>query len=303
MMNNIPELLKDRLYEQYGEKTALEIMNGYVPRPVTFRLNPLRGNSATLDKLREAGFHLVQAPFYNDGWIISSTEGRNSSVCEEIMKMPLFQSGEIYLQSLSSMLPPIILNPGKGEGILDMAAAPGGKTTEIAALSGDTALITACERDTIRCQRLQHNIQIQGLRKASVINQDSRQLSDFFSFDKILLDAPCTGSGTISSDEAKPRRMTEDWVDKINRTQRGLMAKAVKLVKKGGTVVYSTCSVLESENEAVVEYAESLGMEVIPIDEQLASCLPQLKTKIPGTLVVKPTSLYEGFFVAHMRKK
>ena len=102
------------------------------------------------------------------------------------------------MQSLSSMLPPIILNPKEKENILDMAAAPGSKTTQIASITNNNSYITACEINNIRAERLKYNIEKQGVNCAFVMVKDARKLDDFFSFDKILLDAPCSGSGTIS---------------------------------------------------------------------------------------------------------
>ena len=101
------------------------------------------------------------------------------------------------MQSLSSMLPPVILEPKEGKDILDMAAAPGGKTTQMAALTNNKAHITACEMNNIRIEKLKYNLEKQGASCVYVMNKDSRQIDDFFSFDQILLDSPCSGSGTI----------------------------------------------------------------------------------------------------------
>ena len=97
------------------------------------------------------------------------------------------------------MIPPLVLAPRQGETVLDMAAAPGGKTTQMAALSGNAALITACEKNRIRAERMQFNLQRQGATRVSVMVEDARRLDDLFSFDRILLDAPCSGSGTIAA--------------------------------------------------------------------------------------------------------
>ena len=96
------------------------------------------------------------------------------------------------------MIPPIVLDPSPGESILDMAAAPGGKTTQMAALSGGLADITACEKNKIRAQRLLYNLKKQGAGRVTVLETDARRLDSRFFFDKILLDAPCSGSGTVT---------------------------------------------------------------------------------------------------------
>ena len=115
--------------------------------------------------------------------------------------MDIYKNGKIYLQSLSSMLPPIVLNPMPKNDILDMTAAPGGKTTQIAALSNNEANITACEINKIRAERLRYNLDKQGASSVFVMLEDARNIDNFFSFDQILLDSPCSGSGTININE------------------------------------------------------------------------------------------------------
>ena len=114
-----------------------------------------------------------------------------------IRKLQIYNNGEIYMQSLSSMIPPIVLNPQANESILDMAAAPGGKTTEMSCLSNNQAMITACEKNKIRCDKLKYNLEKQGANRVTIMQEDARKLSDFFKFDKILLDAPCSVASLI----------------------------------------------------------------------------------------------------------
>ncbi|MFR5797096.1 MAG: hypothetical protein ACLUI3_17190, partial [Christensenellales bacterium] len=103
-----------------------------------------------------------------------------------VAALPMFESGEIYMQSLSSMIPPLVLDAQPEENILDMAAAPGGKTTQIAALTGGRAMITACERNKMRAERLEYNVKKQGANRVTVMNMDARQLDDLFAFDRVL---------------------------------------------------------------------------------------------------------------------
>ena len=221
----------------------------------------------------------------------------------DIQKLDIYKEGKIYLQSLSSMLPPIFLDPKEGEDILDMAAAPGGKTTEIAVLTKNKANITACERNKIRYERLQYNIQKQGANVYCML-QDSRNLSDFFSFDKILLDAPCSGSGTLKIDENLEENFTKKLVEQSIKLQTSLLKKAINILKKGKEMVYSTCSILSAENEEIIEkFLKEKKIEIIPIvEEEWINSLPLLPSKIKGTIVVVPNEFYEGFFVAKIRK-
>ena len=216
---------------------------------------------------------------------------------EEIRKLEIYENGEIYLQSLSSMLPPIILEPKAGENILDMTAAPGGKTTEIAALTENKAYITACEKNKIRAERLKFNLQKQGVKSANIMVEDARKLSDYFSFDKILLDAPCSGSGT---ENIFDKNFSKELVERSVKFQEELLSKALKILKPGGEMVYSTCSILKQENEKVLERVLSKGnAQIEPITVQDIEVLP---SKIAETITVCPTENYEGFFVAKIKK-
>ena len=219
--------------------------------------------------------------------------------------MSIYKNGEIYLQSLSSMLPPIILEPKERTDILDMAAAPGGKTTQIAALTNNRAHITAGEKNKIRAERLKYNIDKQGATCVFIMEKDSRYIDNFFSFDQILLDAPCSGSGTLDfKDQNIEKYFTKQLIERSAVTQKNLLRKAINLLKPGHEMVYSTCSILECENEEVVASILKDGkIEIEPISFEGIENLPLLPTKIPGTLCVKPTDLYEGFFVAKIIKK
>ena len=219
--------------------------------------------------------------------------------------MNIYQDGKIYMQSLSSMLPPIILEPKEGIDILDMAAAPGGKTTQIAALTNNKAHITACEKNKIRAERLKYNVDKQGATCVFIMPKDSRFIDDFFSFDQILLDAPCSGSGTLDYNDANIEKyFTEQLIERSSKTQKTLLKKAINLLKPGHEMVYSTCSILSCENEDVVEsILKDEKIEIVPISFEGIESLPVLPTKISGTLCVCPTELYEGFFVAKIRKE
>ncbi|MCR5112553.1 MAG: RsmB/NOP family class I SAM-dependent RNA methyltransferase, partial [Acholeplasmatales bacterium] len=224
-----------------------------------------------------------------------------NKTANDLYNTEIVENGYVYLQSLSSMLPPIYLEPKENEIILDMAAAPGGKTTQIASMTNDKSQITAIEKDKIRCERLKYNINKQGIKNTFVMNQDAKNLDDFFSFDRILLDAPCSGSGTLYIGvDAKPLKISDQLVINSAKIQLQLLKKALKILKKGGTMIYSTCSILKDENEDILKKAlPGTGCEIVPID---AKDLPLLPSTIPGVITVMPTDEYEGFFVAKIKK-
>ena len=302
MMPQVPALLTEKLTRQYGEALAQEIIAGFVRRPVTLRANTLRSDAAQVKAaLESAGIACEQQSWYPDAFVLADVRE------DAVQALPEYEAGCMYLQSLSSMMPALVLAPKKGESVLDMAAAPGGKTTQMAALSGNGALITACEKNRIRADRLQFNLDRQGASRVNVMCTDARQLDDLFRFDKVLLDAPCTGSGTLLIEEGEPeRRMTADWVAKTAKTQQAMLRKALTLLSAGHEMVYSTCSILREENEGVLKAVlPAMKAEVLPIDPATLGLTPGqlLPTEIPGVVCVKPNELFEGFFVAKIRKR
>lgn len=190
---NIPEFLINMLKVQYGEEITQKIIEGYTKkRYVTFRVNTLKSSVEKIEKeLKENNIEFEKVNWSSEAFVIKNAREK------EIENLEAYKNGEIYLQNLSSMLPPIILEPKEDTDILDMCAAPGGKTTQIAALTQNKAHITACEMNKIRYERLKYNIERQGATSVYVMQEDSRRINDFFSFDQILLDAPCSRKWNI----------------------------------------------------------------------------------------------------------
>ena len=295
------KFLEEKLEKQYGKKITKEIIEGYQEkRKTTLRINTIKSNIEEIkNELEKEKIEYETVKWSKEALIIKNADEKT------IQEMEIYKNGKIYLQSLSSMLPPIILEPQEGTDILDMAAAPGGKTTQIAAITNNKAHITACEKNKIRAERLKYNVDKQGATCVFIMPKDSRFIDDFFSFDQILLDAPCSGSGTLDYNDANVEKyFTEQLIERSSKTQKTLLSKAIKLLKPGHEMVYSTCSILDCENEDVVSSVIKNGnIEIVPINFEGMEELPILPTKIFGTLCVKPTELYEGFFVAKIRKK
>ena len=293
----LPAYLTERLTAVYGER-ANEIIAGMVKKKTAFRVNTLKADrEEVLSQLALAGISVEPLPWSDIAFTL------NADKEETLRSLPIYAEGKIYLQSPSSMLPPIVLQPKAGEDVLDMAAAPGGKTTQMAALTGGKAFITACEKDKVRAERLKYNLSVQGASRVSVLVQDAKALSDFLRFDRILLDAPCSGSGTlIAGDERSCRAFSEKLVKNSAALQKQLLIKALGLLKAGKTMVYSTCSILPEENDEVVRYALSrCKAQVLPISFAGKESVPTLPS-LPGTMCVAPTDLYEGFYVALLQK-
>ena len=300
MIYKIPTFLYNLLQKQYGENLTNTIIDGYsLKRPITLRANTLKTNIQNIKDIFDSlGFTYKEVSWYKDALVMENVSE------EQIKDLEIYKNGEIYLQSLSSMIPPIILSPKEDENIFDMAAAPGGKTTQMLALSQNKAFITACEKNKIRAERLQYNLNKQGSNRVNVMIKDARQLDNFFSFDKILLDAPCSGSGTISIfDKRLESTFTEDLVNRSAKVQSELLKKAITLLKPGHEMIYSTCSILSKENEEILQkFIDMKKIEIFPIDTSIFSDAILLPVSIEGTLFICPTKLYEGFFVARIKK-
>lgn len=299
--NKIPSFLLEELHQQYDEKNYQKIMMGYQSnRVVSLRVNTLK---STLEEvcniLSENKIAYEKVLWNNTALIIKNVDEY------EIKKLKLYEDGYIYLQSLSSMLPPVIMQPKENTDILDMTAAPGGKTTQIAALTNNRANITACEKDAIRIEKLKYNLLKQGATSVSVLQTDSRKLSDYFAFDQILLDAPCSGSGTIRlSDPQSYQNFSEKLVRNLVQTQFTLLQKALRILKPGKEMIYSTCSILSKENEEIISKVfNETNAKIIPIAIKGLDATNTLPTQIPGTLCMAPSSMYDGFFIAKIQKQ
>ena len=296
----LPENLINKIINQYGEELSNKIFNAYCSKKnVSLRVNSLKSNKEEVIKFFEDNkIEYEQVSWYGDAFVLKNVSE------SDLEKTVFYEEGKIYLQNLSSMLPPLVLEPKEKKDILDMTAAPGGKTTEIAALTNNLAYITACEMNKIRADRLRYNLKKQGA-NAFVIEKDARNLDDFLKYDQILLDEPCSGSGTIVlTEESENVRFTEGFEEKLEKVQTKLLAKAITLLKKGEEMVYSTCSILERENENIVNKFISQGkVEVVPFDEDRFKDIKLLPCKIKGAMCVMPNENFEGFFAVKLRKK
>ncbi len=322
--------LIERYLEALDADVAERVRTGFAEaagRPVTLRANALATDAdAVAESLGAQGIGFARVPWYPDAFVLD-TAVRERAVWD----LGIYADGDIYLQSLSSMLPPLVLAPAAGEDVLDMCAAPGGKTSELAALTGNRAHLTACELHAPRAEKLAYNLEKLGVRNVNVMRCDARRLDEFFSFDRILIDAPCTGTGTYRAGDGRAHgRMTDALLAKVTRSQRALLDRALTVLKPGGILVYSTCSILPAENgdQVAAALARHRDCELVALSpapeadtegdrERFAfaesaervieavhdGTIPTLPATLAGTVTVCPTRLYEGFYLALIRKK
>ena len=224
---------------------------------------------------------------------------------------PEYLSGMYMLQSAASMLPVMALSPQPGDYVLDMAAAPGGKTTHIAQVMKNQGLIVANDVKKERMISLNYNVQRLGIKNVILTNYDGRKLPPSLkNFDRVLLDAPCTGLGVISRDKSIKQNRTLKDVYRASHLQKELLRKAIDLCKVGGYVVYSTCSFAVEENEEVVDYAvRNRFVKIIDtgldIESRVISKFGDKKfhDRVKHCIRVYPhVNNLDGFFVCKLKK-
>ncbi|PVG02788.1 NOL1/NOP2/sun family putative RNA met [Serendipita vermifera] len=248
------EFLTERLFQLFTVNEAIEFFEANeTPRPVTIRTNTLRTRRRDLAQaLINRGVNLEPI----GKWSKEGLQVFESPV--PIGATPEYLAGHYMLQSASSFLPVLALDPKPDERVLDMASAPGGKTTYISALMQNTGLVFANDATKARTKSLSANVHRLGCKNVIVCNYDGREFPKVLGgFDRVLLDAPCSGTGVISKDPSvKINKSGRDFM-LLSHLQKQLILCAIDSVdpKTAATVVYSTCSVMPDENEAVVAYA------------------------------------------------
>ncbi|KZO97916.1 NOL1/NOP2/sun family RNA met, partial [Calocera viscosa TUFC12733] len=249
------EFLAEKLFDLFPVSEAIEFFEANeLPRPVTIRTNTLRTRRRDLAQaLINRGMNLEPV----GKWSKVGLQVFESAV--PIGATPEYLAGQYMLQAASSFLPVMALDPQTGERVLDMASAPGGKTTYISALMQNTGVIFANDANKERTKGLTANVHRLGCRNVVVCSYDGRQFPKVMGgFDRVLLDAPCSGTGVISKDASvKINKSVRDFT-LLSHLQKQLILCAIDSINPtsaGATVVYSTCSVTVDENESVVDYA------------------------------------------------
>ena len=270
----------------------------------TLRVNTLKISVADFLRLTaDYNWQLTPVPWCEEGfWISREDEGLPlGSVAEHL-------SGLFYIQEASSMLPVTALFDAQTavSAVMDMAAAPGSKTTQIAARMGNQGIILANEFSSSRVKVLHANITRCGVTNSALTHFDARVFGPALpeQFDAILLDAPCSGEGVMRKDPDALRNWSLASTEEIAATQRDLLDSAFHALKPGGTLVYSTCTLNQIENQQVIAWLLQRypdAVEILPLNELFAGA--EQATTPEGYLHVFPQMFdSEGFFVARLRK-
>lgn len=287
------------------------VKNFSAEKILTVRVNTLKTNRDSILKIfKEHGIDFEQVPWYREAFVL------NRMTQSQLKKTELLQKGLLYMQSLSSMLPALILNPQPGEDILDMCAAPGSKATQLASLMKNQGTIFAVDNVKDRYYKLRSIISLLGAEIVEPKFADARKLRirDRL-FDRILLDAPCSSEGRFKISDKKtlaywsPRKIKE-----MVHKQRGLLLSATRLLKSGGVLVYCTCTFAPEENEGVLNWLlKKTGdaIEVTPINLKTTTTYPAIivwgqkkyHAQISRCARILPVGIMEGFFIAKLVKR
>lgn len=302
----LPKDFIEDIYNNYTPLTVDKILSGMLgDRKTTVRVNTLKSNvQDVIREFKENNIKFDRIEWYKDALVIKNVKEK------ELQNLEIYQKGGIYLQSLSSMIPPLVLNPKPNEKVLDLTAAPGSKTTEISALMENKGYILANELDSIRCERLRYNIEMQGANIVEVINKRGEKVGEEHKeeFDKVLLDAPCSGEGRFLGNSPKTyRTWSKKTVNELAKLQKKLLKSAYEALKPGGVLVYSTCTLNKKENEEVLEWAlENLELKLLDINldlrEKLQGFNKGLNKEISKAIRILPSKNMEGFFIAKFKK-
>src|SRR3989338_2675797 len=273
----------------------------------SIRVNTIIDSVANVKKsLQAKGWILEPIPWCKEGFWISNPERR------DVGNLLEHHLGKIYVQEAASMIPPLVLQPQPGDVVLDMCAAPGSKTTQMGIMMKNQGLLVANDYKGQRMQSLGINLQRSGLTNVLISLMHGKRFYQF-QFDKILVDAPCSGTGTIRKSLKTVRIWNPLMITKLAKQQKELAHRAFENLRPGGEMVYSTCSVEPEENEGVIHYL----LNTFPNAELLKVKLPGLKTsppvlefngetydsRIKNTLRIWPQDNdTEGFFIAKIRK-
>lgn len=301
-----------RLDEMTLKDKRQKILLAFTKRmPTTFRVNTLKTNSQELlVNLKKQGFTLSRIPWNKNAFLLLSPSQR------KLMDTQYYKNGEIYLQSLSSMIPAMVLNPQPGEKVLDICAAPGSKTTQVAAMMNNQGELVANDINQIRIYKLESNLKQQGVTNVIVTKMAAETvwLRIPESVDKTLVDVPCSLEGRFNVFE--PKTFTQWSVRKVkylSKHQKWILRSAVSATKVGGTIVYSTCTLSPEENEEVIDWilnkekgalrVEKIALPGFKFDEPVLNWQGKnYDSQIKNAVRIWPGNNMEGFFIAKLKK-
>jgi 16S rRNA (cytosine967-C5)-methyltransferase len=289
-----PRWLIERWSSAFGQAEARAFAEANnEPAPTAFRVVRHRADASDiLQRLIDAGAELTASDVVQDAWRIRRVNQ---------LLLELAAHGQVYLQDEGSQLAATVLDAHANQKILDLCAAPGSKTTQVADIAGDSSEIVACDLYDHRLNSICAAAALQNLRNIRLLQLDGLQRLPFpeASFDRILLDAPCSGTGTFRRNPEIRWRISAADIEQLAKSQETLLKNAAKVLRRGGRLVYSTCSVEPEENEAVVAKFQAAHPEFQTIDLQVSS---SLKTSTGAVRTWPHRTGSDGFFICAMER-
>jgi len=312
LLNGLPREFRSRLSTMLDETTLRAVVESFdVQKKTTFRINTLLADpNDTIDELQQLGVDPQPVGWCDHAfWVAADDRDRLTHATAAV-------NGRIYIQGLSSILATLVLDPQPGEWNLDLAAAPGGKSTHIVARMQNQGKLSVVEPVRKRMFRLADNLKRLGSQISRTYLMDGRKVGQKVPdrFDRVLLDAPCSSEARMRTSDPKttqfwsPRKIREQ-----SRKQLGLIESAFQSLKPGGTLLYCTCSFAPEENEAIVSAlldrmeGEAILLDLdLPIDNWQPG-LPsfgelQFHPSIARCRRILPNSLFDAFFMGKIRK-
>ncbi len=306
-------LLTENIREDFRKRYSLllgseydSFMNCLFQRPPTFiRLNPMK---APVKWLYEKDWVVESIPWYEHGYKVVKGPENIGNTAEHRL-------GLFYVQDAASMISPVVLDPKPGEIVLDLTAAPGSKTTQMAEMMRWKGVIVANDISMARINILSSNVQRMGSINVAITQLDGRFIHKVLGnekFDKVLLDAPCSSIGEVRRNWRPLMRWSPRLVFRLSKLQKELATAAYNVLKPGGKMVYSTCTLEPEENEEVVQHLIELGAEVLEIEVpglRAGSGLKKWNGKKFDPSVSKSLRIYPhyndtlGFFVCLLQKR
>ncbi len=306
VQHSFPEWIVEVWRSQFGLETAEQLCEWLNRSPhIDLRVNPLLTTLERVEAaMQEVGIAVSRIPGLPQALRLPSGAGA-------VQRLPGFSEGWWSVQDGSAQLVGHLLGPQPGETVIDACAAPGGKTTHIAELMGDRGVVWGCDRNASRLKKLTENAHRLKLQSIQLRVGDSRSFEDFRSHaDRVLLDAPCSGLGTLHRHADARWRQTPDSVQQLAQLQTELLIEATTWVKPGGVLVYSTCTLHPDENEAVVQafLSQHPDWQIDPLPQNIAALTAtsrqsSAETNAPKWLKVLPPEFdLDGFFMVRLRK-
>ena len=299
----LPEEFLKRMKNMLGDELDDFLASYDQPRYHGLRVNTLK---VSVEKFREISpFALEPVPWTREGFYTDSDD--------RPAKHPYYHAGLYYIQEPSAMVPVSVLNPQPGDRVLDLCAAPGGKSTHIAARLAGEGVLVANDISGERLKGMVRNMEMFGVRNYIILNEIPSRMAERFKgyFDKIVVDAPCSGEGMFRKDPGSVKSWGEFSVERCVQMQKGIIRFAAEMLKPGGALVYSTCTFAPEENEGIIDFLVKLYPEFEPegIYTVPGAAAGQPQWAGAGEQVSKTIRLWphrikgEGHFAALLRKR